>query len=231
MFKINRLSKKMAISLVLSFVITGCVSVDKTFTDAKVNAKLAGNATDSKNTTLTTDVPLSKLSLVNYALIDIYNSELDDASFNSDLGNASVILTAGVIAHGVSSGIGDHVLANRFLAGLAISEAIRFAKPQETANALRIAAKESMCFIRETASFGDEGTLQQRALLIDAMHTSRQNLQSRLVRDSVNLVTLVGALGSRTESRVEETLSVKNKLKVLRAEKGLETDLANCLGS
>lgn len=231
MLKVNQLAKNLAVLIALPFLMSGCVSVDKTFTEAKVNAGVANDAKAAKTTTLTTNATLQKLNLVNYALIDIYNAKLDGASYYSDLGNASVILTAGVIAHGISSSVSDHVIANRFLAGLAISEAIRLAKPQETANALRIASKESACFIRETASFGTEGTLKQRALLIDAMHTSRQNLQKRLVRDSVNIVTLVGALGSREESRVETTLSTTNKLKVLRADDGLETELANCLGS
>jgi hypothetical protein len=231
MFKMIHLSKKAAISFILPLLVSGCVSVDQTYLEAKKAADLPKDATTSRLQTLTPEITLKKLQLLNYALIDIYNDRLNNASYYNDLGNASVILTAGVIAHGVSASIADHVLANRFLAGLAISEAIRFSKPQETTNALRIAAKESMCFIRETTALDDEDSLKNRALLIDAMHTSRQNLQTRLVRDSVNIVTLVDALGSRDKSTVGATLTITNKLKVLRATDGLEADLASCLGS
>jgi hypothetical protein len=199
----------------------------------KTSAAIAyGKDTKSKTPEVLHERSLGEILKQNYVLAELFIASADSAGNINNIGNATLLATAVAVAGAPAEAV---VRTNRLLAGLFLSETLRFVSPRKAGDAFRKAASEALCFNKKTYTSkppeGDDTNLfiiegnkikasseRYKAELLYAMQVSHGNLRIRLVRPQANLISLVGNFNDSKAEVKEQSIELSNELDVAEAD-------------
>jgi hypothetical protein len=199
----------------------------------KTSAAIAyGKDTKSKTPEVLHERSLGEILKQNYVLAELFIASADSAANINNIGNATLLATAVAVAGAPAEAV---VRTNRLLAGLFLSETLRFVSPRKAGEAFRKAASEALCFNKKTYTSkppeGDTENLfeitdstinakskRYKAELLYAMQVSHGNLRIRLVRPQANLISLVGNFNDSKAEVKEQSIELSNELDLAEAE-------------
>jgi hypothetical protein len=231
-------SKVLTIGVAL--VLSSCAQPDDIKQEAYQRANDA-NSTISTRGYFNENSDIQLIKRQNYELADIYTARARDMEAADRAVNLTFLFGAIGVAL-TAPQLSGELLATNYLGARVIGEVNRYANPKFGAVAFRMAAREASCFNSVVVKFQTKEPngsttnlgLQKKNYLLENMRISQAHLRTRLVREDVSVVTVLGRLIQADEPSGQTNIILGEKVKALRkaakAEKiPFQVDIVDCL--